>query len=205
MNPLELHRFGLLCVVSGPSGSGKTTLCHRLADEDEAADYAVSATTRPPREGEMDGEDYYFLSREEFEARVGNNEFLEHAEVHGNLYGTLKSEVITRLTAGHDVLIDIDVQGAELIRRHRNEMIHDAMIDVFILPPDGDALLERLRSRGTETEDQLALRLANAREEMKHWTDYQYTIISASKEKDFATFCSIVQGERCRTSRLLEQ
>ncbi len=165
------------------------------------ADYAVSATTRPPREGEQDGVDYYFLSREEFEAKVEAREFLEYAEVHGNLYGTLKSEVTNRLESGHDVLIDIDVQGAASIREHRNETIHDAMIDIFILPPDGDGLIERLRGRGTEGEEELALRLKNAREEMRHWQEYHYTIVSDSKDADFTIFSSIVNGERCRTSR----
>lgn len=169
------------------------------------ADYAVSATTRAPREGEVDGVDYFFQRREEFENHIANRDFLEYAEVHGNLYGTLKSEVMNRLSQGHDVLVDIDVQGAAQIREHRNEMIHDAMIDIFILPPDCEALIERLRGRGTESEEQLALRLANAREEMKHWQEYQYTIISDSKDADFATFSAIVNGERCRTSRLSEK
>jgi len=203
LNPSELQRFGLLCVVSGPSGSGKTTLCHRFAEEDEFADHAVSATTREPREGEKDGVDYYFLSREEFEERVEKREFLEYAEVHGQLYGTIKTEVMARLSEGHDVLVDIDVQGAEQIRQHRNETITRAMIDIFILPPDGEELVERLRGRGTETDQQLALRLHNARGEMGHWKNYQYTIVSASKEQDFATFSSIVNAERCRTSRFL--
>ena len=192
-------------MVSGPSGSGKTTLCHRFTDEDPVADYAVSATTREPRVGEVDGEDYFFLSREEFEQRVANREFLEYAEVHGNFYGTLRSEVMNRLQEGHDVLVDIDVQGAELIRQHQNEMIHDAMIDVFILPPEGDGLMERLRARATESEEQLELRLKNAHEEMRHWREYQYTIISGSKDEDYATFSSIVNSERCRTLRFSEQ
>ncbi len=203
MDTNHFERFGLLCVVSGPSGSGKTTLCHRFSDEDELADYAVSATTRAPREGETHGEDYYFLSRQEFEARIAGGEFLEYAEVHGNLYGTLKSEVMGRLVQGHDVLIDIDVQGAAQVRKLSCDVIHSAMVDIFILPPDGDELVERLRGRGTESEEQLALRLQNAREEMKHWNEYQYTIVSASKDKDFASFSAIVNGERCRTTRLM--
>ena len=191
-------------VVSGPSGSGKTTLCHRFADEDGVADHAVSATTREPRDGEVNGEDYFFLSREEFEQRIGNNEFLEYAEVHGKLYGTLRAEVMNRLVDGHDVLIDIDVQGAELVRQHRNEIVHDAMIDIFILPPSEEKLLERLRGRGTESAEQLELRLQNAREEIQHWRKYQHTLISGTKDDDFATFSAIVRGERCRTRLLRE-
>jgi len=203
VEPNHLERFGILCVVSGPSGSGKTTLCHRFSDEDEMADYAVSATTRAPREGEVHGQDYYFLSRKEFEDRIAEGEFLEYAEVHGNLYGTLKSEVMGCLVKGHDVLIDIDVQGAAQIRMLSCDVFQGALVDIFILPPDGDELVERLRGRGTETEDQLALRLKNAREEMQHWHEYQYTIISDSKEKDFASFSAIVNGERCRSTRLM--
>jgi guanylate kinase len=199
----HLERFGLLCVVSGPSGSGKTTLCHRFSEEDAMADYAVSATTRAPREGEIHGEDYFFLSRKEFESRIAQDEFLEFAEVHGNLYGTLRSEVMERLGQGHDVLIDIDVKGAAQIRNLSNDIIQSAMVDIFILPPDGDELVERLRGRGTESEAQLALRLKNAREEMKHWREYQYTILSASRERDFASFSAIINGERCRTTRLI--
>ena len=197
-----MARTGILFVVSGPSGSGKTTLCKRFSEEDILASYAVSATTRPPREGETDGEDYFFMPREDFEERIANGEFLEHAEVHGNFYGTLKNEVVNRLKSGRDVLIDIDVQGAAQIRSQDEELIGRALADVFILPPGGDELVDRLRGRGTESEEQLALRLKNARAEMEQWREYQFTILSASKEEDYATFCAIIQSERCRTSRL---
>jgi len=202
MSDLQLQRRGILCVVSGPSGSGKTTLCRRFSETDPEAVYAVSATTREPRDGETDGVDYHFLSRDEFEERATRGEFLEYAEVHGRFYGTLKSEVIQHIEAGRDVLMDIDVQGAELVRGQSDGLIREALVDIFILPPSDDELLKRLSARGTETRDQLELRLANARDEMQHWTAYRYTVVSRDKESDFATFRSILLGERCRSSRL---
>jgi len=189
-------------VVSGPSGSGKTTLCRRFSGSDPAAVYAVSATTRAPREGERHGVDYYFLDREEFERRATRGEFLEYAEVHGRFYGTLKSEVLGHIEAGRDVLMDIDVQGAELVRRQTDPVIQESFVDIFILPPSDEELERRLSGRGTETAEQLRLRLDNAREEMGYWDRYRYTVVSADKETDFATFTAILEGERCRSSRL---
>ncbi|MDF1859870.1 MAG: guanylate kinase [Verrucomicrobiales bacterium] len=202
MSDLQLQRRGLLCVVSGPSGSGKTTLCRRYSNADPAAVYAISATTRTPREGEKDGIDYFFLSREEFESRATRGEFLEYAEVHGNLYGTLKSEVLAHINEGRDVLMDIDVQGASLIREQSDPAIREAFVDIFIMLPSEEELLRRLDYRGTESRDQVELRLGNAREEMRHWADYRYTVVSQDKETDFTTFSAIMAGERCRSSRL---
>lgn len=198
----HFQRGGILCVVSGPSGSGKTTLCRRFSSSDGNACYAVSATTRTPREGEGDGTDYHFFDRAGFEAGVARGDFLEHAEVHGNLYGTLKGEVLGHLAAGRDVLMDIDVQGAALVRASTDPAIREALVDVFILLPGDEELVRRLQGRGTETPEQLALRLRNAREESRHWPEYRYTLVSADKETDFAAFRSILAGERCRSSRL---
>lgn len=198
----NLNRRGILCVVSGPSGSGKTTLCRRFSESDEGAVYAISATTREPRDGEVDGTDYFFLTRNDFEVKAAHGEFLEYAEVHGNLYGTLKSEVLAHIEAGRDVLMDIDVQGAELVRNQADEAIKESLIDIFILPPNDEELVARLSGRGTETQEQLDLRLRNAHEEMQHWKAYDYTVVSSDKESDFTTFQSIIQGERCRSSRL---
>lgn len=198
----QFQRSGMLCVVSGPSGSGKTTLCRRFSESDGNAVYAVSATTRAPREGERDGVDYHFLERAEFEAGIARGDFLEHAEVHGRLYGTLKSEVLGHLQAGRDVLMDIDVQGAALVRRSTDPLIQEALVDIFILLPGEAELVKRVRARGTETEEQLALRLHNAREESQHWSEYRYTLVSGDRETDFETFRSILLGERCRSRRL---
>jgi guanylate kinase len=202
MSKLELKRRGLLCVVSGPSGSGKTTLCRRYSEEDNQAVYAISATTREPRDGEKDGVDYFFLTRDEFESRNARGEFLEYAEVHGNYYGTIKSEVLNHIEAGRDVLMDIDVQGAALVRSQKDPSIQEALVDIFILLPSDEELLNRLNFRGTETQEQIELRLKNAHEEMRHWQLYRYTIISANKATDFSTFSSILAGERCRSNRL---
>lgn len=199
---LELQRRGILCIVSGPSGSGKTTLCRKLSEWDTRCVYAVSCTTRQPRSGEMDGKDYHFLSRDDFESRATRGEFLEWAEVHGNLYGTLKSAVLERIARGEDVLMDIDVQGAQLIRRSPDPAIAASLVDIFILPPDREELKKRLGGRGTEAPEELALRLANALEEMRHWRDYSYTIVSGPPDEDFDRFRAIVEGERCRTRRL---
>lgn len=203
MSRFDFQRRGILCVVSGPSGSGKTTLCRRFTESDPDAIYAVSATTRAPRGGESDGVDYHFLERSDFEARATRGEFLEWAEVHGNLYGTLKSEVLGHVGAGRDVLMDIDVQGAALIRKQMDDAIAEAFVDIFILPPDDEELVRRLDHRGTESPEQLAVRLANAREEMRHWSEYRYTVVSGDRETDFATFSAILAGERCRSARLV--
>ena len=199
----ELKRQGILCVVSGPSGSGKTTLCRGFSERDNGCTYAVSCTTRPPREGEVDGRDYHFLSEEEFLERTTRGDFLEFARVHGRLYGTLKSSVLEHLEAGRDVLMDIDVQGADLVRKQADKTIAASLVDVFILLASRDEALARLRGRATEGEDELELRLNNSLEEMRHWRDYQYAITSGTPEEDRETFRSIIAAERCRSSRLL--
>ena len=198
----DLKRRGILCVVSGPSGSGKTTICRGFSKADPDCVYAVSCTTRPPRTGEVDGTDYHFLSREEFENRTTRGDFLEWAEVHGNLYGTLKSAVLELIQAGTDVLIDIDVQGATLIRKNAGALVDDSLIDVFILPPNRDELIDRLDNRGTESPEELDLRLTNALEEMSHWPEYDYTLLSGSPAEDLARFGAIIGAERCRSKRL---
>lgn len=195
------QRKGILLVVSGPSGSGKTTLCRRLADEGEAS-YSVSCTTRPARLGERDGRDYHFLSREEFLARRDAGEFLESAEVHGNLYGTLKSEVTGRLAQGADVVMDLDVQGAAQVRACADEAIRLSAIDLFVMPASEEELLARLSGRGTDSAEVIALRMINALEEMSHWPEYTYQLLSGSREEDYSRFKSLLVAERMRISRL---
>lgn len=193
-------RTGILLLVSGPSGSGKTTLCRRLADEGEAH-YAISCTTRQPREGEIDGVDYHFLKHEEFARRIKAGELLEHAEVHGNHYGTLKNEVIGHLLEGIDVVMDIDVQGAAQVRQGEDQVIQMALIDLFVMPPSEKELLARLTGRGTDAEDIIALRMKNALDEMKHWPEYSYRLISATREEDYSNFKALVLAERLKVSR----
>lgn len=194
-------RTGILLVVSGPSGSGKTTLCRRLADEGEAR-YSISCTTRPPRGDEREGKDYHFLAEADFVTRIVNGEFLEHATVHGHRYGTLKREVTAHLASGVDVVMDIDVQGAAQIRACEDSSIRRAFVDVFIMPPSEDELLERLTGRATDTAQVIDLRMKNALNEMRHWRDYTYRLVSATREEDYTRFKALLTSERLRVSRL---
>jgi len=196
------QRRGILCVVSGPSGSGKTTLCRALCDTDPTCTYAISCTTRPMREGEVNERDYYFLSEEDFLKRVEKGELLEHARVHGNLYGTLKSSVFEHVEIGRDVLMDIDVQGAALIRENSDPGIQASFIDIFVMPPTKEELETRLGGRGTESEEVFALRMKNAQDEMEQADKYAYTILSGTREEDLNQFRSIIETERKKESRL---
>lgn len=191
----------MLLVVSGPSGSGKTTLCRRLADSGEVR-YSISCTTRSPRPGELNGRDYHFLDRTEFERRLAAGDFLEHAVVHGNLYGSLKSEVIARLAAGEDVVMDIDVQGAEQVRSCQDEEIRRSAVDLFVMPPSEAELLARLSGRGTDSQETISLRMTNALEEMSHWRKYTYLLLSSTREEDYARFLALVTAERMRITRM---
>lgn len=197
-------RTGILYLVSGPSGSGKSTLCRRLAAEGEA-EFSISCTTRQPRFGETHGREYYFLTVPEFEERVAAGDFLEHALVHGNHYGTLRSEVLERLAAGTDVVMDIDVQGAAQVRACADPAIRHSLVDLFVMPPDEDELAARLRGRATDSEDVIALRLRNAIDEMRHWPEYRYRLLSGTPEDDYAKFKSLLFGERLRVARLADQ
>jgi guanylate kinase len=199
----QFSRYGILFLISAPSGAGKTTLVEALRQTPEFV-YSVSCTTRPPRSGETDGEDYRFLSETDFLARMKAGEFLEHAKVHGHLYGTLREPIVASLQKGLDVLIDIDTQGAETIRKCQDEFIRKALADVFIMPPNLDELRRRLTNRGTETSDQIEERLRQASREMQSWRDYRYTIISRSAEEDLEKFRQIVAAERYLSKRLIQ-
>ena len=165
---------GVLFVFSGPSGVGKGTLKAKLFEEfaDRIA-YSVSATTRGPREGEVDGKDYFFISRQEFERRVKNNEFLEHAEFAGNCYGTPRAYVEKLLDSGMNVVLEIDVQGALQVMKSMPECV-----SVFILPPSFEELEHRLRGRGTETEEKVRERLETAKRELPYAPQYDYQIVN---------------------------
>jgi guanylate kinase len=195
-------RTGVLFVLSAPSGAGKTTLTTSLRHKPDFV-YAVSCTTRTPRRGEVHGEDYFFLTDEDFLARIAAGEFLEHAEVHGRRYGTLKQTVTEQLQQGVDVLIDIDTQGAASIRACDDPFIQAALADVFIMPPSIDELRRRLLKRGTETEEQIEVRIKNAATEMENWREYRYTLISGSMEEDIEKFRAIMRAERYLTRRFI--
>ena len=198
----SIPRLGILFILSAPSGAGKSTLRAGLQKDQDFA-YSVSCTTRAPRPGEVDGFDYHFLSREAFESKIAAGEFLEHAQVHGNYYGTLKSAVLDALRAGTDVLIDIDVQGAAMIRATDHPEIRDALADIFLMPASIDVIRQRLAKRGTETPEQIAVRLHNAETEMREWRCYRYALITGTPDEDLAGFRAIMKAERCRSSRLL--
>jgi guanylate kinase len=198
----QFQRLGILFVVSAPSGAGKSTLLNALRQTPDFI-YSVSCTTRTPRPGEIDHEDYHFVSMEEFQRRLAAGEFLEYAQVHDNYYGTLRGAVIEQLRAGVDVLIDIDVQGARQIRNDRNEEIRTSVADIFIMPPSLEELRRRLTKRGTEMPEQIETRMRNAASEMEVWRDYRYTIISGSVEEDLQKFRAIMRAERYLSRRMM--
>ena len=198
---MKFSRSGILFVISAPSGAGKTTLVEAVRKTSDLF-YSVSCTTRAPRCGETNGEDYQFLSDADFRTKVGAGDFLEHAQVHGDCYGTLREPVLTNLKNGVDVLIDIDTQGATTIRNCDDPVIRQALTDVFIMPPDLDELRRRLRKRGTETDEQIERRLETAAREMELWRDYRYTIISGSIEEDLEKFRYIMAAESYLSRRL---
>lgn len=196
----RIRRRGILFVISAPSGAGKSTLLEGMKPGASYV-YSVSATTRAPRPGELDGVHYHFYSRERFLAGIAAGEFLEYAEVHGNFYGTPRAVVLEKLAAGVDVMIDIDVQGARSIRA-AGPAIRSSLVDIFILPPSLDELRLRLVKRGTETPEQIEVRIANAATEIEAWREYRYTLISGSMEEDLQKFRAIMHAEHYLSRRL---
>lgn len=187
---------GILFVISSPSGGGKGTLIRRALPRVPRLGYSVSWTTRAPREGEQHGVHYYFVSRAEFEAARGRGEFLEWAVVHGNLYGTSISVVERELLSGRDVILEIDVQGAELVRRAGVDSV-----GVFILPPSFEVLRQRLSARRTEDPEQFATRLRNARGEVERYAEFDYVILNDDADRAAAQLASVVYAERARRER----
>jgi guanylate kinase len=187
---------GMLVVVSSPSGGGKGTLIRRVLKTVPNLGYSVSFTTRAAREGEADGRDYHFISTAEFQMMIDAGEFLEWAHVHGQLYGTGRSQVARELSEGRDIILEIDVQGAKIVR----DLIDDA-VSVFILPPTYEVLRERLTGRGSESLDELALRLRNARGEVEHYREFDYVVINDDADRAAAQLASIIYAERARRER----
>lgn len=186
---------GLLIVVSGPSGTGKGTVCGELLASTELA-YSISATTRSPRAGEVDGKNYYFLTREEFERRIEAGDFLEYADVYGNYYGTPLGEIEKRLSAGEDILLEIDTQGALNVM----EKCPDALF-IFLLPPSIAELERRIKGRGTETAESLAKRLGSARAEIAIGKKYNYVVVNDTVKNAVARIQSIITAEHCRVDK----
>ena len=198
---MKFTRHGILFVISAPSGAGKTTVVQALRKIGNFF-YSVSCTTRAPRAGEIDGEHYHFLSHADFLAKLEAGDFLEHAQVHGDYYGTLREPVLSNLKNGLDVLLDIDTQGAASIRNYDNPTIRQSLTDVFIMPPDLEELRRRLMKRGTESMQQIESRLATAMREMELWRDYRYTIVSGSVEEDLENVRNIMSAETFLSRRL---
>jgi len=199
---MNFRRLGILFLVSAPSGAGKSTLCSALRQTPDFV-YSVSCTTRAPRHNEVDGEHYHFITHEEFKRRIEADAFIEWAQVHGNYYGTPRHPLMEQLSQGVDVLLDIDTQGAGMIREKADALLRESLVDVFIMPPSMSELRRRLHKRGTETPEQVALRLRNAADEMSNWKSYRYTIITGSVEEDLTKFRAIMRAERYLSSRFI--
>ena len=189
---------GFLFIVSGPAGIGKTTVCDQMLKEITGVERAVTSTTREPRRGEIDTVDYYFFDHDTFQAKIDAGAFYEHAHVHNQLYGTLKSEVQGKLAIGIDLLLNIDVQGAAQMREtaQNDPLLKGKVITIFIMPPTIEVLAARLRGRGTDAEDEIQRRMAVAVEEMQCSKHYDHTILSGTREEDFAALMAIYESTR---------
>jgi guanylate kinase len=194
----------LLVVVSAPSGAGKTTLCNALLEHDAGITRAITCTTRAARPGETDGVDYHFLSPAAFAERVAEGAFLEHATVHGRSYGTLKSEVLARLRSGRDVLLNIDVQGAASLRgcSAPDGELGRALCTIFLVPPSRAVLEARLRNRAQDSEEEIQRRLGVARDEMAHWKDFDYVVVSDTVPQALQRLQAILAAEHLRQGRV---
>jgi len=196
-DPENIKRSGVMLVLSSPSGAGKTTISRMLLAFDDNLHISVSATTRPPRPGEVDGVDYYFITKEKFHEMVANDEFLEHATVFGNSYGTPRGPVDEKLKAGNDVLFDMDWQGTQQLYGR----VHDDLVRVFILPPSQEELESRLRLRATDSEEVIKNRMARASDEMGHYNEYDYIVVNVNVGDAVAEVQAILTAERLKKNR----
>ena len=192
----QLKRRGLLFVLSSPSGAGKTTIARMLLAQDSGISLSVSATTRPMREGEVDGRDYHFVTDAEFDRMVESGQFLEWAHVFGRRYGTLENEVRKSIDAGCDVLLDIDWQGTQQLKQ-----VDPDIVRVFILPPSMAELERRLRARGTDSDEVIASRMERAAAEISHWAEYDYVLVNEDKETCLGKVHAILEAERLKATR----
>ena len=194
---MTMTRRGLLLILSSPSGAGKSTLSRRLMAWDTDLSFSVSATTRSPRTGEVDGREYYFKTRAEFQAMVKDGQMLEHAEVFGNFYGSPRGPVEDSMTQGRDTLFDIDWQGGQQIK----QAMRGDVVSIFILPPSIAELESRLRGRAQDSEQVIAQRMAKSQAEISHWMEYDYVIVNRDLEAAFGELVTILQAERLRRDR----
>ena len=191
-----MNSRGQLIVISGPSGAGKGTVCKAILEKNDFW-ISVSATTRSPRSSEIDGKNYYFLTKEKFLEKIAAEDFLEYAEVYGNYYGTPKSEVLKVLDSGRDVILEIDIQGALMVTT-----AYPKGLFIFILPPSMEELKNRITNRGSETPESLITRFTSAHEEISFVTRYDYAVINDTVDKACEKIQSIIIAERCRADRL---
>ncbi len=194
---MTMTRRGLLLILSSPSGAGKSTLSRRLMAWDQDLSFSVSATTRSPRCGEVDGREYYFKTRAEFQAMVKDGQMLEHAEVFGNFYGSPRGPVEDAMTQGRDTLFDIDWQGGQQIK----QAMRGDVVSIFILPPSIAELESRLRGRAQDSEQVIAQRMAKSQAEISHWMEYDYVIVNRDLDTAFGELVTILQAERLRRDR----
>jgi guanylate kinase len=201
--PAEINSAPLLILISAPSGGGKTTLCQQLLAARPDITRAITCTTRAPRPGEKDGVDYYFFEPAEFQRRQQAGEFIEHATVFGWRYGILRSELVTKLRSGRDVLLNLDVQGAATIReRARSELeLKRSLVTVFLTPPSIKVLEERLKKRASDAPEEIQKRLGIARQEIAQWKNFDYLLISRSVQEDLRRMLAMVEAEKMRVAR----
>ncbi|MEI4486307.1 guanylate kinase [Frigidibacter sp. MR17.14] len=194
----EGRRKGLLLILSSPSGAGKSTLSRRLMDWDPSLRFSVSATTRAPRPGEVEGREYFFRSREQFQTMVAEGQMLEHAEVFGNLYGSPRGPVEAAMAEGRDTLFDVDWQGGQQIR---SSALGRDVVSVFILPPSLAELERRLRGRAQDSDEVISARMAKSRDEISHWAEYDYVLVNRDLDTAERQLIGILQAERERRDR----
>jgi guanylate kinase len=192
-----MTRRGLLLILSSPSGAGKSTLSQMLMSWDPTMRFSISATTRKPRPGEEDGREYYFRSRDDFQAMVASDEMLEHAEVFGNFYGSPRGPVEAAMQAGTDTLFDIDWQGGQQVK----QAMRGDVVSIFILPPSIAELDRRLRNRAQDSDEVIAGRMAKSRDEISHWAEYDYVLVNDDLERTFESLKTILTAERLKRER----
>jgi len=206
---IKLVRDPVIFIVSAPSGAGKTTLCDKLQQEFDSVHYAITCTTRTPRDGEVDGKSYYFCSMDEFESKKAEGEFIEDAVVHGNRYGSPKTPVIEALRAGKDVLMNLDVQGADTVRAYiasapEGDPLKKELIDIFVVPPSLETLKNRLVKRGKDDDEAIAGRLHQAKTEISHWKKYKYMVVNDNLAEAYDNLRAIILAERHRIRNVRE-
>lgn len=193
-----IERNGILVVLSSPSGAGKSTMTRRLLTDQEGISVSVSVTTRPPRPGEIDALDYFFVSKQSFRDMIEQGELLEHADVFGHRYGTPRAPVEVALAEGRDMIFDVDWQGAQQLRL---SALGRSVVSIFILPPSIETLAERLCMRAQDSAEVISARMAKARSEISHWAEYDYVLINDDLDRCYAQIATIVEAERLRLPR----